>query len=65
MKEDMKNGARITESNNNEYLCDLVTEEKFGDKTYKLPLRLANKKVEGEWAKLTEKKTKAYFKNLF
>lgn len=65
MKEDMKNGYRITEANNDEYLSDLTTEEKIGDSAYKLPLRLANKKVEADWAKLTEKKTKAYFKDLF
>lgn len=65
IKEDMKNGARITEENNNDYLSDLTTDEKFGNKKYQLPLRLANKKVEAAWAKVTEKKTKEYFKNLF
>ena len=61
----MKNGSRITDDNNDEYLSDLTTDEKYGSKKYQLPLRLANKKVEAAWAKVTEKKTKEYFKNLF
>lgn len=63
-KEEMKN-SRITEENNDKFLCSLSTEQKFKNHKYQLPLRLANKKVEAEWAKATEKKTKEYFKNLF
>lgn len=64
-KADAKDAVKVNQSNNDTYLKDLTTKEKFGDKDYVYPLRLANKKVEDEWAKALEAKTKKYFKNLF
>ena len=69
-REDVK--GFIDQKESAKFLSDYTTYEEYGNgkkggkkKKYAYSLYLANKKVEDDWRKITQKKTEKYFKNLF
>jgi len=64
-RDDVKMNGRVDKETNEMYLGDFTTTEKYGEKEYAFPLKMANKDVVKQWEDLLKEKTKTYFKNLF